>query len=285
MKKVSTKKTIIRSIYISGAAFVFAACFVLFCSFKTQRLTDDFLRQLGITKIDADRRITNSFLGGSFNIYGIKNAKNIALGNRKAVVLDIFGYVKKQVSSSAFSKEYNAMREKYKPEETIPQTPEQMKADNIAAAKKGIADIEASIKKADANTKAIFENVLVEARKNLKTIEDPLNKHHVAYTKNYEGLVKSMKENHAYLLAEWEKKYPANPLLYVKMRLQQFMNETNDIDFAAELITKKGVKYFVNPAYESKGNRWKMAFRAGKEVIEPAREFVQQWMDEIITPS
>ncbi len=54
------------------------------------------------------------------------------------------------------------------------------------------------------------------------------------------------------------------------------MNETKVIDFNAGLTTKNGEKIFVNPDYERKGNRWKMAFRAGKEVVEPSREFVQK---------
>jgi hypothetical protein len=54
-----------------------------------------------------------------------------------------------------------------------------------------------------------------------------------------------------------------------------------DVDFAAELFERKGVKYFTNPVYERKSDRWKMVFRAGKEVVEVARAFVQQWMLEL----
>jgi len=63
--------------------------------------------------------------------------------------------------------------------------------------------------------------------------------------------------------------------------MQQFLDETDDIDFNAVLETKNGKKIFVNRAYESKGNRWKMGFRAGKEVVETARAFIQNWMTEI----
>ena len=41
------------------------------------------------------------------------------------------------------------------------------------------------------------------------------------------------------------------------------------------------VGHFVKKAYEDKSKQWKMAFRAGKEVVEPAREFVQNWVQEI----
>ena len=94
-------------------------------------------------------------------------------------------------------------------------------------------------------------------------------------------LKKSFAASNETRLQEWESEYPENQLLFVKQRLQQFMEETKDIDFAAQTIEKNNKTVFVNPAYERKSNRWKMAFRAGKEVIEPARVFVQQWINEI----
>ena len=69
--------------------------------------------------------------------------------------------------------------------------------------------------------------------------------------------------------------------MLVTKGLLEFMEATKDIDFGAELKTVNGKKKFVNPEYERKDSRWKMAFRAGKEVVEPAREFVQKWIDEI----
>lgn len=83
-------------------------------------------------------------------------------------------------------------------------------------------------------------------------------------------------------IADWEAAYPSTHLPFVKQRLQQFLDETNDIDFSAELYEKKGIKYFTNPAYERKSDRWKMAFRAGKEVVEPARNFAREWMRELM---
>lgn len=101
------------------------------------------------------------------------------------------------------------------------------------------------------------------------------------YRKNYPETVKLLEASHKQRMEEWELKYPANPQQFIKTRLQQFLEETANIDFDAQLIEKNGKKYFSNPAYEQKSNRWKLAFRAGKEVIEPARRFVQQWIEEI----
>ncbi len=281
MKQVSSKNLAVKIGFFIVSFIVFLFAFVLFCSFQTNRMADDFLKQLGISKTGADEKIAGSFLGGSIDMYGVKNAKNILLGNRKAVAIDLLTYTKKYANSAAFIKQYNEMKERYKPTESIAKKPEEMKAEEIAAAKKFVADMEAAAKKADASSKKMYENLVVEAQKSLAKAEDPNNKHHVAYAKNYEGLVKTFKEGHQKQLADWERKYPTNHMLYIKVRLQDFLEVTKDIDFGAELTIKNGKKYFVNPTYERMDSRRKMAFRAGKEVVEPAREFVQKWIEEI----
>lgn len=259
----------------------FLSLFFTICSFTAQRFTDDFLKQLGITKQNADEKIANSILGGYIDSYGAKNAKSIALGNRKAVTLDLLSYIKKYVSSAAFVKEYSEMRERYKPVDEILQTPEQMRADNITSYKKTVAEAEENIRKVDPSIKQIFEKALEDAKKALNDAEDPNNKYYINYTRNYPQLAKNFKENHDRAIADWNTRYPQNQLLFVKKRLQEFLNATGNIDFSAELTEKNGKKIFVKPEYEHKDGRWKMAFRAGKEVVEPARDFVQKWMSEI----
>lgn len=250
-------------------------------SFTVRSLSDDFLKQLGLTKPGAEERIRQGILGGSIDVYGIKGLKNIATGNRVAVANDILTYTKKYVSTADFLKNYNEMRDYYKPKFQKLQTPEEMRAEAVANHKKGIAQIEETIKKSDAANKPIFEKVLISAKEDLKKVEDPNSKHNAAYAKNYEQGVKQNQENYDRQIVDWEAKYPSNHLQYVKKRLQEFLTETADIDFDAELVTKNGKKYFVNRAYESKGNRWKMAFRAGKDVITTARTFAERWMSEI----
>jgi hypothetical protein len=243
--------------------------------------TGDFLKELGITKMETDKKITNSILGGYINADGIKNAKNIVIGNRTAVVKDLLIYTKQYVNSDAFKKEYASLKESHKPTQYKVETPEEMRKTNIETYKKSVAEIEGYLKKADASMKPVFEQSLAESKKLLKDAESPTNKQVANYSKSYPDLAKSNQQSYERELQNWETLYPANQILFVKQRLQQFLIETKDIDFDAELITKNGKKIFVNSAYESKSSRWKMAFRAGKEVVEPARAFVEQWLAEI----
>jgi len=261
-------------------AALITASFFLF-SFTVNRFAEDFLQQLGITKVSANEKITNSILGGYLDQYGLQKAKNIALGNRGAVTKDLLAYTKQYVNSAAFQKEYNLLRENNKPVPNSIQSPEEMRTGMIEQYKKSVAETEANMKKSDSSMKKIFEPILVSLRQELKNAEDPNNKMLANYKKNYPEMIKSMEASYQQRLADWEAKYPADKLVFVKERLKQFMEETSNIDFSASLIEKNGKKYFTNPAYEHKGNRWKLAFRAGKEVVEPARAFVQGWIAEI----
>ena len=280
MKKQHQKTGMFIGKLLATIFILLTGAFLLF-SFTIKTLTGDFLKQLGISKTDADEKIINSILGGSLDQYGVRNAKNIAVGNRAAVTKDLLIYTKTYVGSPAFIKAYNELRQREKPEVRVMQTPEAMHKELIERSKKAVADMEASAQKADATMKPMFEKMVVDAKKQLKEAEDPNNKMIANYRKNYPQGLKDMEKVNQKLLADWESKYPGNHLLFVKMRMQQFLDETKDIDFNAQLIEKNGKKYFVNKAYESKGNRWKMAFRAGKDAVETARTFVQQWINEI----
>ena len=262
-------------------AFLLSAIGICISSFTIKKAAEDFLEQLGISKTSADEKITNSLLGGYLDQYGLRNARNIAIGNRTAVTRDLLLYTKQYTSSAAFQKAYNQLRESNKPKPNSIQSPEEMRNGLIEQYKKSIIETDANMKKADPSMKNIFEPILVTLKQQLKDAQDPNNAMLNNYKKNYPEMLKSIEASNQQMLAEWGTKYPVNQSLFVKTRLQQFLDETSNIDFSAQLMEKNGKKYFVNPMYEHKGNRWKLAFRAGREVIEPARAMVKTWLEEI----
>lgn len=280
MKKQQLSKFFFTPRFCVAALLLTIMSAVLF-SFSLHKMNEEFLKELGITKTDADQKISNSIIGGYLDAYGAKNAKNIALGKRAAVVKDLLLYTKDYVASPAFKKEYEAMCQSHKPVMQTAQTPEEMKKGLIEQYKKSVAETEATLKKADASVKAIFEKALTDAKAELKKVEDPNNEMLLSYKESYPEMAKQMEANNKFLLQDWEKKYPVDPMPFVKQRLEQFLTETADIDFAATTELKNGKKIFTDSKYERKSNRWKMAYRAGKEVVEPARAFVQQWISEI----
>ncbi|HMO61466.1 MAG TPA: hypothetical protein PKC39_00075 [Ferruginibacter sp.] len=277
MKKQSINQLILRLRICIIALLAVLLCAFLF-SFK---LNDDLFKTLGISKTDADTKITRSVLGGYLDAYGLSNVKNIALGNRTAVANNLLLYVKQQVQSAEFKKEYALLRNQYKPKAGKVETPAEMRNNMIDRYEKAVAEMEDAVKKADASFKPAFQESLNAAKEELKKAKDPGNKAVKLYEQNYPALLQDLEQGHQQQLAAWETKYPENHLLFVKQRLQQFLNETTDINFDAELTTKNNRKIFVNPDYERKSKRWKMAYRAGKEVVLPARRFAEAWMMEI----
>jgi hypothetical protein len=269
------------AIHIFLASLILSILGVSLISFKSEQLYGDFLKQLGLTKQEANDKITSSFLGGSLDYYGIRNMKSIVLNDRAAIVKDFATYAKQYASSPEYIKQYMELKESNKPQANIVETPEELRAKMITQAKDAVKQNEETLKKAPADMKPIFEKTLEAAKQNLINVEDPNNKGLQGYAKGYATMKTQMQKMHEQALKDWETKYPSNQLLYIKVRLQEFLDATKDIDFNAQLTERNGIKYFVKPEYESKGNRWKMAFRAGKDAVETARTFAAQWMEEI----
>ena len=77
--------------------------------------------------------------------------------------------------------------------------------------------------------------------------------------------------------AQNDKNYPPDPADMVKKRLTDFLEISATVDFDAEV--NSGM--FVNPDYQKKNGWWKMCYRAGREVVQVAREEAQKWLDEL----
>lgn len=110
MKKI---ESIIAAVRIQAGAFMLllSASFLFLLSFKTAKLSDEIWKELGISRQDGNYGISTSFMQGYFYYYGAKNARNIAVGNRAAVVRELGAYAKEYVNSEAFKKEYFQDRE------------------------------------------------------------------------------------------------------------------------------------------------------------------------------
>jgi hypothetical protein len=74
-----------------------------------------------------------------------------------------------------------------------------------------------------------------------------------------------------------EKRYPSDANELIKQRLKEFLEVSADVDFSAQL----NGSMFANPTYQAKSGQWKMCYRAGKEVVEVAREEAQAWLKEL----
>ena len=281
MKQIESEITALR---IKAGAFVLllSVIFLLLASFKTAKLADEIWKELGLTRQDANYGISTSFMQGYFYYYGAKNAKNFAAGNRAAVVKELGTYAKEYVNSDAFKKEYLQNREAKKP--TVPsaaRTTDEIRKEQVENMQKAIKNIEPMLKMDNPDIRKGAKEGLEQFQKQLKELEDPKSELVKMLSDGEKMGFENNMVNYKQNLAKWEKDYPANQLLLVKKRLEQFLDLTADVDFTAALKEQYGKKRFVNPAYESKSREWKQAFRAGKEATEAARAFAQQWANEI----
>ena len=119
-------------------------------------------------------------------------------------------------------------------------------------------------------------------KKEIQALNDPNNptvkRKMDQANRNYEYQLKVYND----AMKNFEAKYPSDPMPQIKQRLQEILNITADVDYTAQLKDgDKGLKYFVNPAYEAKPDEWKLAFRAGKPATDAIRAAAQQWLSEL----
>jgi len=275
--------------YLAGKISIFLLILlfsaITLVSFRAVRPLDDLFGTLGITRNEADSKITGSLLGGYFNSYGIKNLRYIASVDRTAIANDLLEYTKNYTGSDKFRNEYQAFREQNKPQTLNIQSPEDMRSQMISSYRKSIAEMEKAVQNAQPEMKSIFENVLQETRKQLREAESSQDQTIINYAKSYPQLVEMNRTAFEQTIREWENLYPVNAEDYIKRRLEQFLEYTRDIDFDATLREKNDKQVFVNPVYESKSKYWKMAFRSGRNVVAASRIFAQRWITEINSPT
>ena len=262
----------------------------LFCFFsvvvKTKKMFDNVWQQLGLTLPNAELNIKNSILQGSLYYYGAKNAKNIIGGNRIAVINEMVAYAKKYSSSPEFKASYKKDRDalKPKPYEYVPATAESIKAQekkrletNLKTAEEGLNSPNPKIKN---GAPLRIENI----KKEMAALDDPNNKTIKRLLDNENNSFESIMKQNADAQKNFEQKYPEDPQLLIKRRLEEILNITADVDYAAELKDTEwgGKKWrvFVNPDYEKKSKEWKLAFRAGKPVTNAVRIAAEKWLKD-----
>lgn len=72
-----------------------------------------------------------------------------------------------------------------------------------------------------------------------------------------------------------------NPNVTLKRRLEQFLELSADVDFAAPTVGEGSARRFEKPEDEAKPREWKMCFRAGPEATSAARAYAKEWLAEL----
>jgi hypothetical protein len=267
------KRFLIACLIVSAAGFY---------SFRTiTSKYNDILTALGISASSAKDQVYYSFIGGYFSSPGNSTYKTYPAGKRAEGVRQLGSFVKNYLVSAEFQKRYMENYERSKPR--APKSMEARLTEKLDDLKRNLKKWEEGLKKSDAEMKSSYEESIRYAKKWIKIYEDPTDPQHETQVGFIKMGYESDLEYYQKRLDELDKRYPKDISLFIKGRLEEFLRESANVDFNAELFQKGRLKKFVDPAYESKSPTWKYCFRAGREATEAARTFAQQWLAELNT--
>lgn len=270
-------KTILAAVAIAFALIVSAFTFL---EVRTVRA----LEQVGIPSDVVKGCVWFSFSGGYLSYPTIAKVKQVAVGQRAAVVREIAEFAKSYTRSEEFRTKYLEYRDGLKP--TPPEALKSMaqrRREDKEQMQKSIRDTETSMRTMPAEYRPAMQQTLEMFRQQHKEIDNPNNPMYSAqmeemYRRSYEA---SMQEYNT-KLAQWKIDYPSNPTPMIKTWLTKFLEISRDVDFTAALKPGQfGKMEFVRPEYEGKPSDWKMCFRAGRETVQAGRTAAQQWLREL----
>jgi len=250
---------------------------------KAKKLADDVWSQLGIKPADATANIYSSIQNGSFAYWGAKNAKNIAMGDRTAVINQLVAHAKKYIASEEFKRRYENEKKLRMPKEPelFPINVEEIRAKEKQRIEQQIKQTEANANHPNPKVRNGVPKALENLKAELKTIDDPNNKNVEREVKQLESWNTAAQNRYKAQVQKLETDFPPNPQDLIKRRLQEMLDITADVDYNAELKEVGRFQVFVNPVYERKSKDWKLAFRSGKETTDVVRAIAQKWLKEL----
>jgi len=266
----------------------FLPLFFLLIGFTINRFAENkvknLLSQIQYSEDGAKNIIFSNCSGAYFYFPNPKHLKDIAAGEKAAIVNDVGSYVKEYASSKDFLNKYIEYKDRKKPSPPEKRkSAAELKQEQKEGLKQAIENLEKTKTQMPNDQQASFDETIKSFKEQLKEIDNPDNP---MYNDQMENSMKQMYDmqmnQYNDQVAQWERDYPADPKPMIINWLTKFLNESKDVDFKAELAEARGgKKVFVKQAYESKSHLWKVCFRAGKETTDAARSFAQNWLKEL----
>ena len=242
--------------------------------------TSDFLTDTGLTRPEAQQRVVDGITSGYVTIPA--TCRKLTLSQRASVVSGAVSFAKAYTQTDDFKQRYAEWRNTAKPTSSVKsyEQVQQEQKEQIAGMKKTLAETKAAMAKMDAATRKALQQAINEQEKIVAEMEagtSPMLMKQEAVEQVNKYVQAEYQEN----LKKWEENYPANPGVMIRKHLNNFLNQSNGVDFAAKLSDRNGKKYFVNSDYEQKPEVWKRCFRAGSEATSTARQLAQTWLAEL----
>jgi len=235
--------------------------------------------QLKMSESDAQESFLGSVTGGYPQWSTAAAAAFVALpaAARVTVVQGGMAWARAYVKSPVFRAAYERARGQAKPlPPEIQGTVDEELARQLAEQRKSFEESRQALAALPPEQRKELEAVLKQSEAQLK------NPEFLAMLRmGIEAERTDARERHASGLARWEEEYPANPGVLIARRLQAFLTECGDVDFAAKLEARDRTMVFVNADYERKSAAWKTCYRAGPEAVGAARTAATAWLKEL----
>ena len=264
--------------------FKLSAMMIMLIMVVAFRTTMDFLQTLGISNEEANDYVWYSFQNGYFSYPYSDDYQSLNSSARVALVKEIGAFAKAYTKTGDFKNRYSEYRISQKPAEPEkPQTSQEMRDQYKKDLRENIEELEKNMANSSGEVKTALEGALKTMKDQLVQLDDPDNPMFGKEVENarqqyYEGQVQQYQEE----LNQWKTDYPEDPVKLVKDRLAYFLKVSSRVDFSAKITKNQyGTYVFDNPDYESKSSEWKMIYRAGKESTDAARQYAQQWLNEL----
>jgi hypothetical protein len=242
----------------------------------------DILVKLGLEPASAKESIMASLASGSvYNDEAIEAFKSLPVSARATIVQAGLGWIKTYVETAEFKTAYREFRDGKKPEAPAaqPSADEALKKQK-ADFEKQIAEMRKNMAALDAETRKTMEAGIQQMRAQMEAMgKDPQQKELMGQMT--EMARAEDKKRYEEQLKAWEEKFPNEPRVLIKRRINDFLAASADVDFSAKLLLRGDKMVFANEEYEQKPPEWKICFRAGREATEAARAFAKSWLAEL----
>jgi hypothetical protein len=228
-----------------------------------RRSRDPILAKLGISDTDALWKQFNcasndNCVFSAPKMQHLTVIKALATGDKLKVAGEALAYTKEYYKSKEFHAKYQEQRMANKPRvaEISPETRDLL-TQQLAEYKEAYTPEILDMLPEEARATALFELKRTEAT--LAGDMDPEER------------------------KKWELRYPADPNVLLRKNINNFLEQTKNVDYSAptKLNPKNNHQVFTNPAYEKKDNQWKACYRAGRELTDATRAFAKEWLAEL----
>lgn len=240
----------------------------------------DTLTRLGTTSTEAHESIFGSFMSGIPWMNGEASVFKAATPEQRALLTrGLIAVARAFTESSEFAARYARFREGQRPQmRLVAKSGDEALAEQEQAMAEAIREAEASAAQLPPEVRKQFEQNIADMKRQMAEFKtDPARR--AALDEAARADAKSAEAEHQELLAEFERRYPADARALVASRLQQFLEVCGDVDYTAPLQQGKDKKFrFVDPALERKPTEWKLCYRAGKVAVDAARAAATEWL-------